>query len=365
MISRQRLEHLLDQAPRYRVALLGDLFLDRYLEIPAGTHELSVETGLEAFQVARVRNSPGALGTVMNNLAALGIGRLLPVSVLGTDGHAFELIAAMEALPVDPAFLVRDAARLTPTYTKPVQQQPDGSWRELNRLDFRTRQPLSRETQERVLQALALALPAADALIVGDQICEPNWGVVTDRVRDCLPGLVRAAGTRVVLVDSRAHVGCFRCGVLKPNASECLRALGQTPPEAPAPQRLEEIGRAACTLAAHTGCPVLCTVSEHGMLVAEPGASRAQHVPAPVVPPPLDPVGAGDSATAGIVCSLLAGATLIEAAAVGNLAASLTVQQLGTTGTASPQAMLHRWDEVYGNHQCGPSNTSPPPAATY
>ena len=58
---------------------------------------------------------------------------------------------------------------------------------------------------------------------------------------------------------------------------------------------------------------------------------------------PVDIVGAGDSASSGILLSLLAGATDMEAAAVGNLVASITVQQLGTTGTASPQQVIERW----------------------
>jgi sugar/nucleoside kinase (ribokinase family) len=57
----------------------------------------------------------------------------------------------------------------------------------------------------------------------------------------------------------------------------------------------------------------------------------------------VDIVGAGDSATSGIVLSLLAGATEVEAAAVGNLVASITVQQLGTTGTATPDQVVERW----------------------
>ena len=48
-----------------------------------------------------------------------------------------------------------------------------------------------------------------------------------------------------------------------------------------------------------------------------------------------------DSATSGIVSALLAGATPLDAAAIGNLAASITIQQLGTTGTASPTQLLN------------------------
>ncbi len=81
------------------------------------------------------------------------------------------------------------------------------------------------------------------------------------------------------------------------------------------------------------------------MIVADP-RGRAVHVGAYPVAGPVDVVGAGDSATAGIVASLLAGATRVEAAAVGNLVASITVQQLGTTGTATPKQVLDRWREV-------------------
>ena len=56
--------------------------------------------------------------------------------------------------------------------------------------------------------------------------------------------------------------------------------------------------------------------------------------------------GAGDSAPAAIVASLLSGATEFEAAEIANLAASITIQQLGTTGTASPDQILDRFREA-------------------
>jgi sugar/nucleoside kinase (ribokinase family) len=60
------------------------------------------------------------------------------------------------------------------------------------------------------------------------------------------------------------------------------------------------------------------------------------------VPEPTDPTGAGDSATAGAVLALCAGASPAEAALVANLVASITVQQLGTTGTARPEELAPR-----------------------
>ncbi len=69
-------------------------------------------------------------------------------------------------------------------------------------------------------------------------------------------------------------------------------------------------------------------------------------VPGYPVEGPIDVVGAGDSATAGIVSALLSGASRLEAAAVGNLVASITVQQLGTTGTANPRQVIDRWQQT-------------------
>ena len=59
----------------------------------------------------------------------------------------------------------------------------------------------------------------------------------------------------------------------------------------------------------------------------------------------VDIVGAGDSATAGIVAALCAGASPAEAAVVGNIVASITVEQLGTTGTASQDDVRRRFCE--------------------
>ena len=75
--------------PNRTVGVLGDLFLDRYLDIDPARDEPSVETGLTAYQVVGVRSYPGALGTVLNNLAALGVGRIVPVAAIGDDGEGY------------------------------------------------------------------------------------------------------------------------------------------------------------------------------------------------------------------------------------------------------------------------------------
>ena len=53
-------EDILVRLPRLTLGVVGDLFLDRYLDIDASLTEPSIETGLDAYQVTRVRPSPGA-----------------------------------------------------------------------------------------------------------------------------------------------------------------------------------------------------------------------------------------------------------------------------------------------------------------
>ncbi len=336
MITLERLSAILEAFPSLTVGLVGDLFLDRYLEIELGVEEFSLETGLEAYQVTRVRNSPGALGTVMTNLAALGVGQMKPVTAIGDDGHGYDLVCELEPLPVDTAHILRASDRLTPTYTKPLKQDADGRWHELNRLDVRTRSPLSNEVCTAVCEHLREVLQDSAGLIVLDQVAEENQGVVNDRVRAELEQLARENPEKLVCVDSRQFLGRFRFGVLKSNQSEIIAASGgETIVEA-----------AAAKLTEQTGRPVFCTLGECGLLAAMPDGNVTR-VPGYPVVGPIDIVGAGDSATAGIVMSLLAGANEIEAAAIGNLVASITVQQLGTTGTATPQQVIARWHETH------------------
>lgn len=346
MISLERLEELLAAFGKLKIGLVGDLFLDRYLDIDPELEERSIETGLEAYQVTRIRNSPGALGTVMNNLAALGVGRLTPVSVLGDDGQAYDLAAALAAMPVDARHILRDPHRITPTYTKPMQRGPDGVWRELNRIDLRNRAKLGDETLEKLLAHVDLTFAECHGLIVLDQVNEDDWGVVTREVREHLGALSRARPEKLVFIDSRARVARFDFGVLKPNLAECLASLGRSPGESDSAD-LATARQAARHLAQQTGRPLFCTMGQRGMLAVgfeKQGEDLAAiDVPGYAVEGPIDTVGAGDSATAGIVASLLAGASAVEAAAVGNLVASITVQQLGTTGTASPPQLAARW----------------------
>ncbi len=332
------LEQILERVPSLTVGVIGDLFLDRYLDLDPALTEPSLETGLDAYQVVRVRASPGASGTVMNNLVALGVGRVCPVAVIGDDGEGYELRQALASLPaVDTVGILVSPQRRTPTYTKPLLHELGAVPRELNRLDFKNRGPLPRTLEDQILQVLEAVWRRADVLIVLDQVSEADCGVVTERVRQRLAEWGGRDPHKFVLADSRERIGLFRGVSLKPNRQECLKAaFGATD---------EGLPEAVRRLAGQTGRPVFCTAGEKGILLAR-GPEETAWIPGYPVTGPIDVVGAGDSTSAAIACAVGAEAGWQAAAAFGNLVASITIQQLGTTGTATPAQVRQRWREV-------------------
>lgn len=337
------IEQVLARLPSLTIGVLGDLFLDRYFDLDTTLTEPSVETGLDAFQVVAVRSYPGAAGTVINNLAALGVGRILPLAVIGDDGEGYELRQALSRLPaVDAAGIITTPERRTPTYTKPMLCTPGHPTREWHRLDIKNRQSLPTALEQRVLQALDDAWPKVDAWIVLDQVSEADCGVVTATVRARLAELGQAHPERIVLADSRLRIGLFHSVWLKPNQTECLHAiLGDKGDPHRALSCAEELARRA-------GRPTFCTCGERGIYLIDPRqpGTGGLMIDAYPVSGPIDIVGAGDSTSAGIVCAAACGARLDQAAAFGGLVASITIQQIGVTGTASPDQVRQRWHEV-------------------
>ncbi len=326
-----RLRVLLERFPSITLVVVGDFFLDKYLMIDESLSETSLETGLEAYQVVQVRVSPGAAGTVTSNLRALGA-NVIALGIIGDDGEGFELERALRGTGVDAGGLLRRSECFTPTYTKPMLQASGGTARELSRLDIKNRRPLTPEAEAGIIARLRAVAPHVQGVVVVDQVEEPNFGVVTDSVRAELIALAEAHVDILFAVESRARIGLYRKMILKPNTREASTAVGVPPGED------ADIAACARELYRRAGAPVFMTRGGEGILLCD--ETGLTEIPTIRVDGAIDIVGAGDSALAGIVAALCGGATNREAALVGNLAASVTIRQIGATGTATPQQLL-------------------------
>ncbi len=335
-MSTDRLGELLARCPRLRVAVLGDFFLDKYLDVDPTLAEVSVETGKTAHQVTGIRHSPGAAGTVVCNLAALGAGRLHAIGFTGDDGESYELRKDLATLGCSRDHLHYDPRRRTPTYLKPRDCTDPGLAGEHQRYDTKNRTPTSEDVQRQIVQSLDVLLAELDAVIVADQVEEEDCGAVTAAVREALAGRAKRHARVIFWADSRRRIRKFRHVIIKPNQFEAVGRLDSLPEDK---VQLGELEIAVGRLRAETGAAVCATCGAEGMVVSDPEMTRVRGVR---IEGPIDPTGAGDSVTAGSVLALAAGATLPEAALIGNLVASITVEQLATTGTARPEQLPPR-----------------------
>jgi len=321
MMNESRLQNLLSKFSNLTILVVGDYFLDLYLDIDAALAETSLETGLEVHQVVRVRAYPGAAGTVTSNLRALGV-NVRALGVIGDDGNGYELKSALAETGVDISSLIETRERFTPTYTKPMRAN-----RELNRLDLKNRVALSSQIENEIIARLRDWIQRVDGVIMVDQVQEQNCGVITDRVRDAIALVAREQDGKLFVAESRERIGSFRDVMLQANAREAKRATGL--------DTVETCGGELYRRAEH---PVLITVGSEGIQLFD--KMGCTHIPSVPVAGAIDTVGAGDSVIAGFTAALCAGATLQQAALIGNLVASVTIQQIGVTGTATPAQVI-------------------------
>lgn len=336
-MTRSDLEALLEHVDGARVALIGDVCLDVYWRADMRLSELSRETPHHPLPVVEERVSPGGAGNVACNVAALRPGTLKLLGAIGLDWRGGLLLDALGERGVDASLLVRDASVCTNTYIKPLRSGISDVIYEDPRIDFENRAPLPERVESALLDALDGVAGQADVLLVSDQMA---CGCVTDRVRARLQAL--GADGLVVVVDSRRRIGDYRDVIVKPNELEAARAYGADASD------FENLARAASR---RTARPAVVTAGALGCYVARGEAVR--HLPGAKVPPPVDIVGAGDTFLAAMGCALAAGAPLEWAAAVANLAASVTIRKLGTTGVASREELLAAFGRSHERRQKG------------
>ncbi len=341
--SYSRLEEIVNQFSNLHILVIGDFFLDKYYQIDRQLRETSLETGLEAHQVVETICSPGAAGTVVSNLRALGV-KVTPLGVIGTDGHGHELKQALKAIQVNTDLLIERADHFTPTYIKPMVKEANGNEHEIERMDIKNRLPLQQDVEGRLIKYLNETAQEVDGLIIADQVQEENCGVMTDHIREEIEKLTSDHPDLICIADSRTRIGLYRQVIIKPNVHEAVRALQSDQHDRTDTKTIIKTGTA---LFKKNRKPVFITAGSEGLHLFT--KSGHHHIPGIRVEGPLDIVGAGDSTMAGIASALCTGAAPWEAGFIGILIASITIQQIGTTGTASIEQIKEQFLKVYGS----------------
>ncbi len=330
-LDRSRLDALLHTVSRVHAVVIGDVCVDAYWMADMRLSELSRETPHHNLPVVEERYALGGAGNVMNNMRALGAS-VVPVTLLGRDfrGEIAKQLMAEVDLPLHCSAV--DPSRVTPCYVKPYRMGYGDVRYEDPRIDFENREAMSEVCETRVLECLKNAAADADVIAVSDQL---SFGVITPRVRQAIRDL--ATNGKRVIVDSRERIAEYAGCIVKPNEIESARAVHLSP-AAVTPEDYLPVAEALRSL---TGMDALITMGGQGALCVTEDA--VMHVLPQKVAPPIDIVGAGDSFLSACALALGAGASLAEAAALGNLASAVTIQKLGQTGTATADEIRNQF----------------------
>jgi rfaE bifunctional protein kinase chain/domain len=349
-VKTQRLEAICQKFESAKVAVLGDFFLDLYILCDRRLSELSLETHKETFQAIDLRGQPGTAGVTTNNLRSLGA-KAAAIACIGDDGNGYTLRKALEETGVDTNLLITHPDRKTITYTKPMMREVDGSEIELNRIDIINRSRNPEDLTQKLIENTQKAFEESDGLLVVEQVKNDGFGNLSQALRDELAKLSEHDPEKIIMADSRHFAPCYRGISMKMNISEAKTAAVDLNPalsnlESQTP--LEAAAQCAETFWKAYQKPVFITLGDQGL------AGWCQqgffHVPGYQIDGPIDPVGAGDATLAGIGLARCCGASPQEAAYIGNLVGSITIQQIGTTGVATQADLLRRHHD-YQNQQ--------------
>jgi D-beta-D-heptose 7-phosphate kinase/D-beta-D-heptose 1-phosphate adenosyltransferase len=321
-VKAAKLKKLVDRFSGRKILVIGDVMLDEY--IWGKVSRISPEAPIPVVHVQRENALPGGAANVANNLCALG-GKVVLAGVIGRDAAAERMLKLLIREGVNTSLLQRDPSRPTITKTRVIAHS-----QQVVRIDRENPQAVKTRIIDSLLTALERWLPRVDAVILSDY----NKGLLTERLTQGVIALARKHG-RIVTGDPKpSNLPKFRgVTVISPNQSEAEQAAGLKITNS---SSLRRVGR---KLLHDLECEaVLITRGEEGMSLFERDG-HVSHIPT-VAQEVYDVSGAGDTVISTLTLGLAAGGSFREAAVAANVAAGITVGEVGVATTT--QAELKR-----------------------
>ena len=327
-----RLRGIIGNFGSKRVAVLGDVMLDRYIR--GSVRRISPEAPVPIVKVREEHTVAGGSGNVAVNLAALGAKPAL-IAITGRDAAGEELAGILSAKGVTTDFLITDSATSTSEKTRIIAEH-----QQVVRFDREPELKLTPSLQKAVLNALNEQLKAgAGALILSDY----GKGLLTPHIIEAAIELAIKRGVPVFVDPKIEHFARYKkVTCLTPNTMEAYQGMRLIQKDGQ--DEIEDLGR---KIVRSLNCrSLLITQGEHGMTLfnacagavtkhgvpqtANAGSSiKVLHIPTKAREV-YDVTGAGDTVISTLALASAAGATLEEAALISNFAAGIVVGKIGT-----------------------------------
>ncbi len=311
-----------------RVLCVGDVMLDRF--VYGRVDRISPEAPIPVLQVEREIGMLGGAGNVVRNVSALG-GASALAAVIGDDAAGAEIKALLTEDKVAKAAVITHPARATGIKTRYL-----AGTQQMLRADREVAQPIDGKVAQKVIDAAKKALKTCGAVVISDY----GKGVLVPDVIEAVIDTARARGCPVIVDPKGREYWRYQgADLVTPNRAELAEAVGH-----PINVESDIVDAAKSLVVEYDLGGVLVTRSQDGMtLVTSDGhvthlAAEAREV--------FDVSGAGDTVVATIATAMAAGAPLLDAAALANVAAGIVVAKVGTAAAYAGDivAALHHQD---------------------
>ncbi len=310
-ISPKRAQQILDNAKGRRIAVIGDLMLDRYLW--GRVSRISPEAPVPVVEIDSETIGLGGAGNVVSNLQTLGAWPI-PFGAVGQDSAGEVLSGILKNICSDVRGILKISTRPTSEKTRII-----ASDQHVVRADRESVIDLKDDEADTLIAALEDVLPEVDAVIVQDY----NKGVVTPRVIEGAVAAAKRQGVPIAVDPKFNNFFAFKgVTVFKPNTKEIEAVLGV---RLDSDAQIEQAGR---TLFDRLGCRhILVTRGDQGMtLFHDP--NKVEHIRTRAMKV-HDVSGAGDTVISTLVVGMTGGGSLDESAVLANYAAGIACGEVG------------------------------------
>ena len=329
MISKTITEFLNNKLPKLRIAVIGDIMVDRY--VFGDVSRISPEAPVPVNRVTDVREVLGGAANVASNLANLDCQVFLG-GVAGEDTHGKLLTDLLEVENINHSGIMREPSRQTTTKMRIL-----GGRQQMMRLDFEEPEPVNaKETEFLLAWIKELAEHGLDGIVISDY----GKGVCTTAVLGEVLKIAKAKGIKTI-VDPKGNDWSKYSGAtfITPNVKELSEYIGRNLPNTD-----EAIVEAAKeTLDAVDFDYVVATRSAKGITIVS-RQGQIWHNPA-TQQDVFDVSGAGDTVVAMIITAMAAGLTVRGTLHVANAAAGVVVSKVGTY-PIHRQELLDLWATI-------------------
>ncbi len=309
--TQQRIDELLSNARTKRIAIVGDVMIDRY--VWGNVNRISPEAPVPVVEVESESSRLGGAANVANNITSFGAKAFL-VGVVGNDLSGKEFRTTLEQQNASSEGIISDPSRLTTVKTRVIAHQ-----QHIVRIDSEEKKDVDGSIQQKIFSVLEKNINSIDGIIIEDY----NKGVVVKDLIRAIIDLARRTNT-VITIDPKFNnfFEYKNVTVFKPNKKETEEALGKKI------QTEDDILSAGTMLLEKLQAEnILLTRGEKGMSLFEKNGTithiptNARHV--------ADVSGAGDTVIATLTIMLAAGASIREAATLANYAGGIVCGEVG------------------------------------